>query len=179
MARQVLLSFAGAAEIPFTPYQATQDREAEVPGIPGIPAIPGTPAVPGLAGFPGFAAGEVTQWRKEPGASTTGNVNPLGSGAIEPGRMSFYLLDNIIAGKRWWSGSSNTEWYDWADGFSDIEISVLDAFGINREEELLAIPQGISFYINHTEVSPNGLVFRWKVTPTGVPLLIPIQETNR
>ena len=172
MPRQVLLSFAGAAEIPITPYQRTQDREAEVPAVPGILTIPGTPAVPGLSGFPGLAAGEVTQWRKEPGASTSGNVNPLGSGAIEPGRMSFYLLDIISAGKRWYSGSSNTEWHNWSNGFSHVEISVLDTFGTNREEELLAIPQGISFYIYHTEVSPNGLVFRWKVTPTGVPLII-------
>ena len=172
MGRPVLLSFAGAAEIPIVPYQKTQDHEAEVLGIPGIDAIPG------LAGFPGLAEGEVTQWRKEPGASTSGNVNPLLEGAIEPGRMSFYLLDNISSGKRWYSGSSNTEWHNFADGFSDVEISVLDTFGMNREVELLAIPQGVSFYIYHLEISPNDLTFRWKVTPTGIPLLIPYTGSN-
>ena len=168
MGRPVLLSFAGAAEIPIVPYVKTQDREAEIPGIPGIDAIPGRP------GFPGFAAGEVTQWRKEPNLRTGfTNTNPNVSGAVEPGRMSFYLLDNITSGRRWYAGDSTTTWYNFSDGFSDIEISVLDAFGTNREEELLAIPQGIDFYIYHIETSPHGLTFRWKVNPTSIPLLIP------
>ena len=172
MARQVLLSFDGAAEIPITPYQRTQDREAEVPAVPGILTIPGTPAIPGLAGFPGFAEGEVTQWRKEE-AVTSGfdfDVNPLAPGRIDPGRVSFYL-PNAPQGFRWYSTITDRSWYDWQQGFIAIQISPLDAFGTNREQELLDTPIGIPFYIYHLEVSPNDLVFRWKVTTTQAPVV--------
>ena len=170
MARQVLLSFDGAAEIPFTPYQATQDREAEVPGIPGIPAIPGTPAIPGLASFPGLAAGEVAQWRLESNANVPGtNRIPNHPGSIEIGQMSFYLVDTtIITGYRWYSTASTTEWHNFSEGLNYVEISTIDTFGTNREEELLAIPLGVPFYIYHLEISPHGLLFRWEVIPTQV-----------
>ena len=162
MPRQVRLAFGGAAAIPVTNYERTEDR------VPGVDAVPGTPAIPGLPGHPGYPAGVATEWNIEPHARTGfSNQNPLNAGIIEPGKMSFYLLDNIISGSRWY-GQDTEEWRNWYRGFGYIGISVKDRFNVDRREELLAIEGGQEIIIPHLEAAPNGLILRWKALISAV-----------